>query len=302
MEAIADTLAVSRSTVSRLIKTARSEGIVRVSVRRPSTSGIDLGRRVHEAFGVRAHVVPVRERTSEIQRLEQVARVAAGLVAEWVEPDMVIGVAWGTTVTAISRHLVPTPARGSAVVQLNGSANTSAGGVTYGGDLMDRIATAFDSKLHLFPVPAFFDDAQTKNAMWHERSVRGVLAIQRRADLALFGVGALAADVPSHVYNAGYLDQSDFTNLMADRVVGDVCTVFLREDGTFRDIAINARATGPTPQELRTIDRRVCVAVGAAKVPALLGALRARVATDLITDESTARSLLERSRGEAVGK
>lgn len=302
MEAIADTLGVSRSTVSRLIKTARSAGLVRVSVRRPSSAGIDLARRVQEAFGLRAHVVPVRERASEVQRLEQVAQVAAGLVTEWVEPEMVIGVAWGTTVTAISRHLVPTPAQGSAVVQLNGSVNTSARGVTYGGDLMNTIAAAFDSSLHLFPVPAFFDDSGTKAAMWRERSVRGVLAIQRRVELAIFGVGALAADVPSHVYNAGYLNNSELAGLMNDRVVGDVCTVFLREDGSYRDIDINSRATGPIPRELRTIPRRVCVAVGAAKVPALLGAMRARVATDLVTDESTARLLLERSRGESVGK
>ena len=75
---------------------------------------------------------------------------------------------------------------------------------------------------------------------------------------------------------------------------------FLREDGTYRDIAINTRATGPTPHELRTLGRRVCVAVGAAKVPALLGALRARVATDLVTDETTARLLLERLNPETV--
>ncbi len=85
--------------------------------------------------------------------------------------------------------------------------------------------------------------------------------------------------------------------LTADRVVGDVCTVFLREDGSYRDIAINARATGPSPGDLRQLARRVCVAVGEAKVPALLGALRARVATDLIIDETTARSLLDRLRG-----
>ena len=36
--------------------------------------------------------------------------------------------------------------------------------------------------------------------------------------------------------------------LTADGVVGDVCTVFHREDGSFGDIEINRRATGPTPR------------------------------------------------------
>ena len=39
----------------------------------------------------------------------------------------------------------------------------------------------------------------------------------------------------------------------------------------------------------------MCVVVGDRKVPALLGALRARVATDLVIDEATAARLLERA-------
>nr|WP_246464987.1 sugar-binding domain-containing protein [Ruania alkalisoli] len=297
MEVIAKTLGVSRSTVSRLIKSAREEGVVRISVRQPSGSGTDVGHRLSATFGIKTHVVPVREHATEVYRLEQVAMVAARLLTEWATPQMVLGIAWGTTVTAIARHLTPTPVRGSSVVQLNGAASTAAGGVTYAGDLIASFARAFDSTPYLFPVPAFFDFAETKAAMWRERSVRRVLDVQRHVDLALFGVGAVAADVPSHVYNAGYLDDAEMARLTADRVVGDVCTVFLREDGSYRDIAINARATGPSPGDLRQLARRVCVAVGEAKVPALLGALRARVATDLIIDETTARSLLDRLRG-----
>ena len=45
------------------------------------------------------------------------------------------------------------------------------------------------------------------------------------------------------------------TGFDAEGVVGDVCTVFLRADGTYRDIALNERATGPAPEELRRVPR-----------------------------------------------
>src|SRR5699024_9018602 len=115
-----------------------------------------------------------------------------------------------------------------------------------------------------------------------ERSVRRVLEVQRRADMALFSVGSLTAQVPSHVYSAGYLTTAEMATLRSRGVAGDVCTVFLREDGSYRDIEINDRASGPSPRQLQTIDRRVCVVAGDRKVPAVLGALRAQVATDLI--------------------
>ncbi|HLV54652.1 MAG TPA: sugar-binding domain-containing protein [Actinotalea caeni] len=296
MEVIAKTLRVSRSTVSRLIAQARAEGMVRIAVEQPaSRSGAALGHRLAATFGIRAHVVPVRPRSTELQRLDQVAAVAANLLGQWFGSDMVLGIAWGTTVSAIAGHLRRYPTSGSTVVQLNGAANTDASGVTYASELIGTIAESFGATSVHFPVPAFFDHAQTKTLMWRERSVQRVLEVQRRADLAVFGVGAVTAEVPSHVYSAGYLSEEEMRDLTADGVVGDVCTVFHREDGTYRDIEINQRATGPTPRELRRIGRRMCVVVGDRKVPALLGALRARVATDLVIDETTAGRLLERA-------
>jgi len=128
--------------------------------------------------------------------------------------------------------------------------------------------------------------------MWREHSVRRVLAVQRRTDIALFGVGAVGGQVPSHVYSAGYLDREDPRALRAAGVVGDVYTVFLREDGSYRDIAINQRATGPTPQELARVPRRLCVVAGEAKLRPLRAALRAGAVTDLVIDERTARRLM----------
>lgn len=293
MDVIARTLQVSRSTVSRLIAHAREIGLVRIAVEQPtSRTGQNLGHRLAATFGIRAHVVPVRPRSTELQRLDQVAAVAANLLGQWFGSGMVLGVAWGTTVSAIAGHLGRMPTTGSTVVQLNGAANTYASGLTYASDLIGAIADSFDATSQHFPVPAFFDHPETKTLMWRERSVQRVLDVQRSAHIALFGVGSLTAEVPSHVYSAGYLTEADLTALDADRVVGDVCTVFHREDGSYRDIEINSRATGPSPRELRRISRRMCVVVGDKKVPALLGALRARVATDLIIDETTAGHLL----------
>lgn len=181
------------------------------------------------------------------------------------------------------------------MVQLNGAANTRTSGVSYAGGLIDEIGASFEASVHHFPVPAFFDYADTRAAMWRERSVRRVLDVQARTDLAVFSVGALTG-VPSHVYSAGYLDPEDVATLDSAGVAGDVCTVFLRPDGTYRDIAINSRATGPTPDQLRRIPRRLCVVAGDNKVEPLRAALAAGVVTDLVIDELTAVRLADTER------
>lgn len=296
MEAIARRMAVSRSTVSRLLARARETGVVRISLQQPGESSRAVSRDFERHFRVHAHVVPVREGATDVQRLEQVAVVAGRLVSGWMHPGTVLGIAWGTTLSAVTAHLTPHPCPGSAVVQLNGAANPVTSGIPYAGSIISAAAEAFDSSVHHFPVPAFFDYATTREVMWRERSVRRVLAMQHRADVAVFGVGALSGSVASHVYAAGYLDEQDLDTLRAEQVVGDVCTVMLRADGSFSDIALNARATGPTPRDLAAVERRVCVASGTAKAAPLLAALRAGVVTDLVVDEPTALEVLRHSR------
>lgn len=291
METIGRQLRMSRSGVSRLLKAARERGMVQVQVRPPGSGGA-VARSVERLFRVWAHVVPVRSPLTDDVRLDHVSRYAAQLLQGWFGHGMTLGLAWGTTVAAVSVHLTHTPIRDATVVQLNGAANTLSSGLAYGTDLVSQFAQAFDAVPEHFPVPAFFDFAATRELMWRERSVRHVLGVQARADLAVFGVGALVAPVPSHVYTSGYLEEEDRTALAVDGVVGDVCTVFLREDGSWEDVAINDRATGPTPRQLQAIDRRVCVVAGEAKVVPLRAALRAGAVTDLVIDEPTANALV----------
>ena len=334
MEVIAHHLRVSRSTVSRLLARARQEGVVRVTLVQPGGAG-SLEGRMTQAFGVRTHIVPVREGTTEIHRLQQVASVAAAHMVDLIEAlaeqagnggpqvqdpagsggegpvqgrgsgGVVVGVAWGTTMSEVSAALPSRSVPGLTVVQLNGASDPVREGPS-AGEVLSRMRLSLGARTISFPVPAFFDHVATREAMWSERSVKRVLAVTRRASLAVFGVGALDAlngALPSQVYEGGHLTARDQAVLRRQNVVGDVCTVLLRSDGSWRDITLNARATGPTPAQLARIPRRLCVAAGTGKARALLAALRARTATDLIVDDATARAVLElaEARGQTGG-
>ncbi|RCK62178.1 sugar-binding transcriptional regulator [Microbacterium sorbitolivorans] len=292
MESIARELRVSRSSVSRLIQHARDVGLVEIRVHAPHEHGASLEHEIRSRFHVTAHVVPAGAGVSEVDRLERVAMTAGRLVGEFFDSNMSLGVAWGSTIAAVSRHLPTRDTHGTTVVQLNGAGNTLTSGVGLASEILERFGTAFGADVQQFPVPAFFDDPRTKEAMWRERSTRRVLRIQDRLDIALFGLGSPLAAVPSRVYVGGYLERADYQSLREDRAVGDVSTVFFRADGTSEDIALNARGTGPAINRLRRIPRRICVVSGLPKLPAVRGALAAGVATDLVIDEALAQALV----------
>lgn len=293
MAAIARELRTSRSSVSRLIRHAREVGIVDIRVHAPNEHGAMIERELHARYSVSAHVVPTATSASEVDRLERVAMTAGHLIAQFIDSNMSIGIAWGSTIGAVSRHLPSRDTHETTVVQLNGAGNTLTSGVGYASEILERFGKAFGADIQQFPVPAFFDDPETKNAMWRERSTRRVLGIQDRIDVAIFGLGSPLAEVPSRVYVGGYLERADYRSLRDDRAVGDVATVFFRADGTWQDIALNTRATGPAIDRLRRVPRRVCVVSGLQKLPAIRGALAAGLVTDLVIDESLARSLTD---------
>lgn len=292
MDAIARELQTSRSTVSRLLTFARETGLVQIQIWNPLESSAELGSAISQRYPVRAHVVPHVSNLNEAETLDRVSMYAARTLTPFVTSNAVIGVAWGSTLTAMSRYLNRKSTHGSTVVQLNGAANTQTMGLGYASEIMRRFGAAYDAAVEEFPVPAFFDHAETKRLMWQERSVRRVLDLQAQMSVAVFGVGTVHADVPSHVYTGSYLDAADLQSLAEERVVGDVATVFYREDGSSDGIALNERSTGPDHALVRAVEHRFCVASGPSKAPGLRGALKAGLATELVVDEATARALL----------
>jgi len=292
MDAIGKELRVSRSSVSRLLATARKRGIVDITITPPDQHPRRIEAAILKKFGVRAHLVPVPDNTSHIDRLERVALSAARMLGEFFSSNMVMGVAWGSTISAVSRHLVRRTTTNTGVVQLNGAGNDHTTGVTYSSEILRRFGEAFGATIEHFPVPTFFDNPTTKQLLWQERSTKRVLALHDTMDIALFGLGTLSAEVPSQVYTGGYLNQDDMDQLDTEKIVGDVATVFFREDGSGEDIPLNTRSSGPGFDIIRKAPRRLCVVAGASRLPALRGALAAGLITDLIVDDTTALALL----------
>jgi deoxyribonucleoside regulator len=296
MDAIAHEMHVSRSSVSRLLSHARDSGLVTISVHSPQDARGTIERRLADRFGVTAHVVPTPDRISEAERLERTALSAARILADRVDSTMTVGIAWGSTLSAIGRHLPQKKTHDSHIVQMNGAANVRTSGIPYAGEILSRFGTAWSASVHQFPVPALFDDPATKQAMWRERSVRGVLELQERVSVFVFGLGSPHADVPSHVYSGDYFDEADRRSIDRNGIVGDCATVFYRADGSSDGIDLNERSSGPGLAQVRRIPTRFCVVSSLSKIDSLRGALAAGLVTELVVEESLARRVLESPR------
>lgn len=296
MESIALQLRVSRSSVSRLLSFARERGLVEIRINEPREQQRLLEERFLKKYGVKAHIVAAPSGITEVEKLEIVAQAAAPIIAAAVIPKQIVGVAWGSTLSAITRFLPNKEVYDVQVVQMNGAANVRTSGISYTAGLLARFAQRFGAVMNQFPVPALFDDPRTKEAMWRESSVKRVLELQRRAGLFIFGLGSPGAGVPSHVFADEYLNSADLELIKKESVVGDCATTFFRKDGSNHDISLNERSSGPTFEQIKAVAHRLCVVAGRGKRDALLGALRAGLITELVVDEHCARAVLDQAQ------
>ncbi|TVR05469.1 MAG: sugar-binding transcriptional regulator [Spirochaetaceae bacterium] len=294
-EQIAREMKVSRPKVSRLLTFAKESGMVEITIHDTDQSMAPFAREIRDCFSLNSvQVVPVPEVLGEVLWLDRVAKHAASYLNAILQPGMTVGLAWGTTLSAVSEHLIPKQVGKLSFVQLNGSGNTWTNDNSYAARILQSFADNYQARIYLFPVPTFFDYRETKDAMWRERSIQRVVEMQSNADVLLYSIGSVSAGVPSHVYSGGYLEPKDLKELKTQGVVGDLATVFYREDGSYCDISINARASGPPLDLYPRALHSICVVSGLAKVPGLIAALRAGYIRDLIVDEPTARDLMDR--------
>lgn len=294
---IAEEINTSRSTVSRLLSFAKNEGLVNIHIVDPSDEPQLLEKKILDEYHLeKVQVVPVPEIAGETEWLNRTAHIAAKRLNHLFDSNMILGLAWGTTMSAISSLLLPKSTHNSQIVQLNGAGNTESMGIEYASQIIMRFADNFDARAHLFPVPTFFDYPETKRALWKERSIKRILDLQNKADLLIYSIGAVNAGVPSHVYSGGYLDKSDYAQLERLDIAGDIATYFFKRDGSFTDIPLNLRASGPNLELFRQ-KYGICVVSGLAKVRGLHSALKGNFMNELIVDEPTARSLVNLQNG-----
>jgi len=293
-EAIAHEMNISRSTVSRLLTFAKRKGLVDIRIVDPNEHPQKLEQRIKNHFKIKqVHVVPVVNNDNEEDWLERVAQYTAYYLNSIFDSNMIMGIAWGTTLSAISRHILPKTTHGSQIVQLNGAGNTETMGIEYASEIIMRFAQNFQASANLFPVPTFFDYSETKKALWEEGSIKRILLLQQNSDILLYSIGAVNAGVPSHVYSSGYLKKKDYDELRIENIAGDIATVFFREDGSYNGIPINNRASGPN-LELFKNKYGICIVSGLGKVKGLYSGLKGGFMKELIVDEPTARLLVDK--------
>ncbi len=286
---IAALLGVNRWKVGRLLTFAKERGFVRIEVVHPKARRLPLERELREAFGLHeAIVVPASD--DDFILSERVAAAAAEYLSSMRPVPRTLGISWGRTLQQIAAALPDGWAQGVDVVQINGgvTVNRRAGMASA---TASTIAQKSGGTVTLLPSPAILEHASTKRAIEQDRLVAGILDKARHATALVFSAGPV--DTSSVLVSSGYMRADDVRALAEKGAVGDILGRYIDADGHVVDHELDERTLGLTLDDLREANVAIAVIAGAAKRAVCRAVVANRYCSVLVTDEDTARELLE---------
>ena len=286
---IAERLGVSRPTVSRLLQYAKDQGYVLIQIADPLEDVGELAKRLKERYGleqVRVAYSPLNE-YEEINK--HIGRLGAIYLNEIVKDGDIIGVTWGRTMHSLACQLKAKMVHGVEVVQLKGGVSHSRNN-TYAVDIVNLFAKAFHTVARYLPLPVIFDSAEVKEMVEKDYHIGCIMEMGRQANIAVFTVGTVKDD--ALLFRLGYLGEAEKEELQRTGV-GDICSRFFDAQGKICNQKINSRTVGIDLDELKNKEKSILVAGGIRKIAAIQAALAGGYANILITDQFTAKTLLE---------
>jgi deoxyribonucleoside regulator len=291
---VADRLGLSRQSVGRLIQRAHETGVVRIEIQSPLARETELEAALEEKFKlVEAVVVSPAASTDDALRAA-IGEGAAEFLQRRLKADDILGVVSGsTTINEVAAHLRPTHVPNLTVVGLTGSMPPRSPVATHAESIVHRYAKALGGKPIMLAAPSFVDNAKIQKALLSDSNIASVLKLGDEANIALFGVGVLSRQ--STQYREGLVEYDWLRKVTQQGGVGEASGYAYDIEGRLCSPDLNARTIALELTKMRNKPISAAIAGGAHKLDAIWGVLQGKYCNVLITDDETARALLNRA-------
>ncbi len=295
-ERIARRFGFSRSNVSRMLKEARASGLVEIRIRSPLKAADGVGRELGSRLGLRECLVLASSGRGASGGVSgDLGAFGARYLREKVADGDVVGVGWSSAVHDVISSGNLLGKREVTVVQLIGSLGGFVPDLD-GASIIESFARALGARQYFLQAPIIVADAAVRDGLLRDRHIARTLELAGRADVTIVGVGTI--DRNSGQYRAGYLDDGDLEHIAGRGAIGEICGSYFSRDGSRVALEMNGRTIGLDFEGLKKVPTRVAMGWGVRKALANIGAARSGLVNVLITDEGTAREMLDTLNAE----
>lgn len=293
-QVIGERLSISRMKVARLISEARRQGFVEIKLNFGSIEHAELGGEIERRFAIRECAVVATYENTE-QMLSEMAVALADILDRCLADTMIVGVSWGTTLEGMAKYLKPKKKYDLKIIPIVGAV-----GLEGSGSYTNYVTRSFAEKIgginYTINVPAVVNSKAEKGVMENVSNTQQIIDLAKQASVLLVGVSD--ATVGSSLGKTGNFRQEETDYLQTLGVIGNVNLVFLNAAGEHIDNRVEERIVRILdPGIMKKVPVKIGIAFGKSKVGVIASALRGGWISHLVTDEETAKQVLQKEKG-----
>jgi DNA-binding transcriptional regulator LsrR (DeoR family) len=296
---IVEKVGLSQSTVSRLLKRAQAERIVRISVTVPSGVHAELEERLQSVYGLNEAVVVDSDdgESTDLRVLRDIGAAAAFYVEAILKRGEVVGISsWSRALLAMMDSMPRMQhATNAQVIQILGGIGDPVKDA-HASALTRQFADLVRGQPRFLPAPGVVHSAANRRFFLGDKFVRETMSLFPSVTLALVGIGAVG---PSKALSSSgvVFSEQELSKARERGAVGDLCLRFFDRNGRPVSTPLDKWVIGMELDQLRKVNRRIGVAGGRGKVEAIRAALKGGWINGLITDRGTAGRLVSDKSG-----
>ncbi len=288
-EEIARKLNVSRPTAQRLVSLALSERLITFRLDHPIAACMEHAAQLTKRYDLRFCEVVPSDPTSDSTVLGIAESAAAFLEQKLRSRDpIIVAIGTGRTLRAAVELVPRMICRHHKLVSLVGHISMQGSGSFY--DVLARLSELSQAPHYPMPLPVIVRFPEERVQLQRLEPVLRVLELARAADVTLIGIGRM--DEEAQLQADGFISPGELDEMRRLGAIGEVTGWGFDAAGKIIAGGTNDRVTS-APRDIPPQRLVVGVAQGIGKILPIRAALRGRIVNGLITNEVTARSILD---------
>lgn len=287
---ISRALHIHRSTISRMLKQCRDQGIVTISIN-PQKAGTDsLETRLKETYNLKeAIVVPVSSGFSDMQKMEGMGQAANRYLQSILQDHMTIGFSWGKTTAAIVQYFKDNGASNITCVPLIGGVEGRIESSYHVNTVTYEASRHLNGSALLIDAPAFASSPEIRDILLSSEFNQTLIKYWKHTDIAFVGIGSLKASNSRWHF---YYGDKIFKNVELNHITGDVCAHYFDKQGQHIPSSLDDLLISISIEDLKKIPYRIGVAESIDKAEAIKAAMLGNYINVLITTSETAEQIV----------
>ena len=280
---VAELMNLSRQTVSKLLNEAVKENIVEIKIHNPQKDCEELETLICEKFDIKKCIVTGVSSKNEALRKSMTVKAATEYITSIIKQgNKKIALSWGRTVQELINVIPEINANGNIVFPLFGATDNE-NSCFSSNELTRSMADKIGAKAKYAWFPYLSDSDEDCKLLKKLSYYKKIQELWNNADIAILGIGNTEIlDVFSKTF--GYSERHS-------EVIGDIATHFFNEKGEIIELYKNTLCA--SAENIKSSKQTVAIACGDDKIMAIACALKTKLVDMLITDEYTAKKIIE---------